>query len=196
MAGTEKSDDTRTIAESQEAADVLASNGNPATHQPEKNLPLGAARVACSVAVLLAFGCVIFIGGHGIGAGFMLFMPPAGSRVDVQTCLAWGVASVAMISHAQSSPKIGAIARLLAFGTLAAIGLWLAIGWVRSNPRSQPITLITSIPFLFFLTLELVVDVRLLCKRSQRAGAYTFTIRDIFLATAAASGFVLPAVLF
>ena len=127
---------------------------------------------------------------------FMLFLPFDGDRADVQTCLAWGAASVAVLSHALTSRKIGAIARLLAFGGLAAIGLWLAVGFLRSNPRSQPITLITSIPFLFFLTLELVVDVRLLCKRSQRAGAYTFTSRDIFLATAAASGFVLPAVLF
>lgn len=160
------------------------------------SLALSTMGVACSVAVLLAFACVVFVGGHGIGIGFMFFLPPVGSRVDLQTCLVWGAASVAVLSHALSSPKIGAIARLLAFSVLTAIGLRLAFEFVTFNPRTQPITLITSIPFLLFLTLELVVDVRLLCKRSQRAGAYTFTIRDILLATFAASGFVLPAVLF
>ena len=171
-------------------------SGNPKSDDHLDSLALSTLGAACSVAVLLAFACVVFAGGHGIGIGFMFFLPPVGSRVDLQTCLAWGAASVAVLSHALTSRKIGAIARLLAFGSLAAIGLWLAIGFLRSNPRSQPITLITSIPFLLFLTLELVVDVRLLCKRSQRPGAYTFTIRDILLATFAASGFVLPAVLF
>lgn len=171
-------------------------SGNPKSDDHLESLALSAMGAAGSVAVLLAFACVMFGGGHGVGAMFMLFLPFDGDRADVQTCLAWGAASVAVLSHALTSRKIGAIARLLAFGGLAAIGLWLAVGFLRSNPRSQPITLITSIPFLLFLTLELVVDFRLLCKRSQRPGAYTFTIRDLFLATAAASGFVLPAVLF
>lgn len=191
MAETERSDAFRTGAALPKDIDETASNSDSAPRKAELNGPL---RVACSVAVLLAFGCVIFIGGHGIGAGFMLFFPFAGQRAGAQICLAWGCASVAVLSHALSSPKIGAIARLLGFGTLGAIGLWLAIGWVRSNPRSQPITLITSTPFLFFLTLELALDCRLLWKKPR--GDYTFTVRDLFLATVAASGFVLPAVLF
>ena len=191
MPEIEKNDVPLESDASREAADELPNSGNLPPLQPATNLPL---RVACSVAVLLAFGCVIFIGGHGISAGFMLFFPFAGQRADAQICLAWGCVSVAVLSHALSSPKIGAIARLLAFGTLAAIGLWLAIEFVRSNPRSQRITLITSTPFLFFLTLELALDCRLLWKKPH--GDYTFTIRDLFLATVAASGFVLPAVLF
>lgn len=168
--------------------------GGAANQAPvESNNPiyLRVIRGLVSMSVIFFFCCVLVAGGHGVGPLLLFALP--GSGADVFTCTIWGCASALAASHFLSSITIGCVTRVFSLAALWTIWLVIANSFdVFADGRDLwQLTCVTSAPFLGASLVEVVLDIAAMCGRRT----WTFTIRDLMLATLAAVGACLPMVL-
>jgi len=145
-------------------------------------------RAAISAGVVVGFCCVIVARGHGIGPLGLL-----SCHDDLRSCVTWGCAFALLASHALSNVPLALLLRVLSLACLVVVWLiWNLELKMFGDADGLAIACITSAPFFAASLAELMAD--RFVPRTHRWS--TITIRDIFVLTVIASGFVLPAALF